>query len=127
MNHLNKTTRPKKKAGTTLVEVMLAAIIIAMLAVLASTALFYPTRIVVSDARRQVALHEANAEMERAKAAEYSTLSDTNYSFNTLHKTLDLTRVVATNTNEKIITVTIPDPVDADASPLVELITVRTQ
>ena len=127
MNHLNPETRAKKKAGTTLVEVILAAVIIAMLAVMASTALYYPTRIVVSDARRQVALFEANAEMEQAKATEYLTLSDKNYSFDALNKTLDLARVVATNPNEKIITITISDPSDANASPVVELITVRTR
>ncbi len=125
MNHVNQETRAKKKAGTTLVEVILAAVIIAMLAVMASTAFYYPTRIVVSDARRQVALFEANAEMETlASPSSYTnvtTVLDRN--FPALNKTMVLGRSVIDNGPDKTITVTVTDD---GGDQIIELITVRT-
>jgi len=125
MNHLNQATRAKKKAGTTLIEVILAAIIIAMLAVLASTALYYPTHLVVSDARRQVALHKANAEMEElAYPRPYNEIINApGRNIIALNKTMGLDRLVIDNTTNKVITVTVTNGI---GDLIVELITVRT-
>lgn len=125
MNHVNQETRAKKKAGTTLVEVILAAVIIAMLAVMASTAFYYPTRIVVSDARRQVALFEANAEMENL-ASPYPYANVTNApsrNITALNKTFGLLRDVDPSSGNKVITVTVTDD---GGDQIIELITVRT-
>jgi len=125
------SNRKHLRSGDTLVEVIVAVVIIAILAIVATTALMYPTHLVVSDARRQVALHEAGRDMEQAKAISYGDLNGgtTNYTFKTLHKTMILSRIVdeTTYSDAKIITVKIPDPADTNAPPLVELITVRTQ
>jgi len=127
MKHTNKkmpvSDRKRLRSGTTLIEVILAAVIIAIMAVLATTALFYPTRLVVSDARRQVALHEAGRDMERVRSTVYTDISPTNYSITTLHEILDISRTVITNASEKEIIVEVRDP---DGDLLVELITERT-
>lgn len=113
-------------AGTTLVEVVLAAVIVAILAAIASTALFHPTRLVISDARLQVALHEANAEMERIAAMSYAEILDEPpYTLQTLNQTINIDRTIDEyfSPNEKTITVTV---LDEDRELLVELITQRT-
>ena len=57
----------KKQAqqGMTLIEVILGAIILGILAVMASTALFYPRLLVVNSGLEQSAIHAATAEIER--------------------------------------------------------------
>jgi len=129
MKNLGKKTsiqgRNRLCSGTTLVEVILAAVIIGILAIVAVTALMYPTHLVVSDARRQVALHEANAEMEElAYPRPYSeVITAPSRNITALNKTIVLDRSVD-NTTDKVITVTVTDEV---GDLIVELITVRTQ
>ncbi len=55
----------RTRTGMTLVEVMLGAAILAILAALATTALVYPRLLVVNSGREQSAIHAATAEIER--------------------------------------------------------------
>ena len=55
----------RSRQGMTLVEVMLAAVILGILAVVASNSLFYPRWLVVNSGLEQSAIHAATAELER--------------------------------------------------------------
>ena len=59
-----KNPRPNK-TGMTLIEVMLSIAILAILAVLASSSLFYPRYLVATSGLEQSAIHAATAEIER--------------------------------------------------------------
>ncbi len=129
MKNLGKKTsiqgRNRLRSGTTLVEVILAAVLIGILAIVAVTALMYPTQLVVSDARRQVALHEANAEMERVTAESYSDITDANFpdrTVDTLYKTLTISTEIIPLPDEKEITVT---TIDEDGTTNIWLKTLR--
>lgn len=61
---MNSTQR-KNKQAITLVEVMISAVILAILAILAVTSLFYPTFLVVNSGLEQSAIHAGTAEIER--------------------------------------------------------------
>ena len=105
------------RRGVTLVEVMLSAAILGILAVVLVNALFYPTRLVVSDARRQIALSEANAEMETVRSTDYAAISSgtTNRTIVALNQTQTVSRTVVLTTNAvyfygiKKITVTVTE------------------
>lgn len=58
----------------TLVEVMLSAAILAILAIMATTALFYPRLLVVNSGLEQSAIHAGIGEIERNLYATNSTL-----------------------------------------------------
>lgn len=84
--HLNKT-------GVTLLEVMLSIGILAILAVLSVTSLYYPRYLVVTSAHEQSVIHAATSEIESylyerttpATRGAFNTdgwkLEDTNYTF----------------------------------------------
>jgi len=55
----------KKRRGMTLVEVLLGTAILAILAVLAMTSLFYPRYLAVTSALEQNAIHAGSSDMER--------------------------------------------------------------
>jgi len=57
--------KPNASGGFTLIEVLLSVGILAILAVLAVTSLFYPTHLVVSSGLEQNAINAGNAEIER--------------------------------------------------------------
>jgi prepilin-type N-terminal cleavage/methylation domain-containing protein len=54
-----------RRGGMTLVEVILGIAILAILAVMGATALFYPRYLVVTSALEQSAIHAGSAEIER--------------------------------------------------------------
>lgn len=58
-------TDRKTRSGMTLIEVMLAAAILGILAVAMTTALFYPRYLVVNSSLEQSAIHAGTAEIER--------------------------------------------------------------
>lgn len=113
----------RRRRGLTLVEVMLSAAIIAVLAVLVAGALFYPARLVVSSARRQAALHAAGSDMERVAAMNYASLAATNYNIGVLNQILTVNRTVTPGSGFATVTVVVLDP---DGEQLVELVTERT-
>lgn len=94
------------RCGTSLVEVMLTVVVIAILAIIATNALFYPSRMVSSDARRQVALHQASLNMELA-AASYADASNTTDTITALNQTLTIKRNVELIDDIKQITVNV--------------------
>lgn len=68
---MKKTGR--KKNGATLIEVMLAMLILVVLAVAAFMGLSYPRSLVVTSTHKQAALHMANAAMEEVLALGYGS------------------------------------------------------
>ena len=112
-----------RRSGLTLVEVLLAMAILAVLSVVVVTALMYPGFIVVSSTRRQIALNEGQRDMERVSAMPYVSIANTNYSVNALNGTLAVTRMVTTNAVGKNITVEVRS---ATGDLLVDLVTERT-
>lgn len=110
--------------GVTLVEVMMAVVILAILASIAANALFFPSRMIVDDTIRQIALQATTQEMEEIRAESYAAIDsgETYYTFTAAHEQLTLTRNVNDTGDEKIITVRVEDP---DNKLLVELITER--
>ena len=66
-------TKKKARQGMTLIEVILGAVILGILAVMASTAFFYPRLLVVNSCLEQSAIHAATAELERHLYAINST------------------------------------------------------
>jgi Tfp pilus assembly protein PilE len=117
--HLQKNSR----CGSTLIEVLLAAAMIAILAVVSATALMYSTLLSVSSARRQVALQECGRDMEKVAAKSYGSILNTNYSVIALNERLDIRRTVVSGAGEKLITV---KATDESGELLVELVTERT-
>lgn len=112
-------------AGTSLIEVILAVAIIAILATFAANALFFPTRQIVDDTVRQIALHQAQRDMEYVRAERvYDAIQPTNYTFTAARDQLSLNRVVIPAGNTKTIAVQVTD---ATGQLLVELITERTE
>jgi len=120
-----KTTRTPfaKRRGTTLIEVMLAATMLVMMAAIAVAALMYPSLLIISDSRRQAALHEAGRAMELAKAADYKNISPTNYTLSILNKNFDVSRSVVSNATEQQITLEVKN---GDGDLVVQLLTERT-
>ncbi len=55
----------RSRQGMTLIEIMIGAAILAILAVMASTAFFYPRLLVVNSGLEQSAIHAGIAEIER--------------------------------------------------------------
>jgi type II secretory pathway pseudopilin PulG len=68
--HLQKNSR----RGTTLVEVLLGAVILAILAVTALTALFYPRQLAVSQGLKRAAINAATDEIERLHSTPYANV-----------------------------------------------------
>ena len=89
-----KTPWAKSKGGMTLVEVMLGVTILAILAVLAATSLFYPRYLVVTSALEQSAIHAGSSEIE-GYLRNY-TNSAPNCQFNTAGWNLSVTNITTT-------------------------------
>ncbi len=120
-----RSGKPTSRSGTTLIEVMLGIIIISILAVLVVTALFYPTRRVVADARRQVALQAANFLMEQVPRLPYGSIPNTNLTVTALNQDLTIRRTVDESVaGEKEILV---EALDADGTVIVWLVTIRPE
>jgi prepilin-type N-terminal cleavage/methylation domain-containing protein len=112
------------RAGASLIEVILSVVIIAILATFAANALFFPTRQIVGDTVRQIALHQAQRDMETVRAERvYDVIVPTNYSFTAARDQLTLDRAIDDTGGKKIITVQVNDDT---GQLLVELITERT-
>ena len=60
-----QTMATMNRDGFTLVEVILSAGILAILAVLAVTSLYYPAHLIVASGVEQAAIHAGNSEIER--------------------------------------------------------------
>lgn len=72
--------KPNASGGFTLIEVLLSVGILAILAVLAVTSLFYPTHLVVSSGLEQNAINAGNAEIERHLNNYNNPVSQGNFS-----------------------------------------------
>jgi len=66
----------KARRGTTLIEVVVAMLILAILAVMVPTALRHPRFLVVSATQKQAAILVANEALEEALAMDYNNLLD---------------------------------------------------
>ncbi len=66
--------RNLSRSGMTLVEVMLGMLILAILAIAATTSVRYPRFMVVSSAHKQGAIHAANEALEEAVSVPYVNL-----------------------------------------------------
>ncbi len=63
--------KKKKRAGMSLVEIALALLIVAILAVVVPTALRFPHYLAVSSVQKEVAIHAANQVLEEALSFGY--------------------------------------------------------
>lgn len=70
------TDKNNKKTGTTLIEIMMAMLILAILAVSASMLLHHPRLQAVTAAHRQSAVHAANSAMDAAVSMGYQSVSN---------------------------------------------------
>ena len=118
------STRRIRCRGSSLVEVMLAAALLFMMLAMAVTSLMYPTLLIVSDSRRQIALFEAGQCMEQMAASSYDEISATNYTITAINKPISITRSVLEGDDEK--TITIQAHQTENNLLLVELVTQRT-
>ena len=69
MKDISQETNPvstinRRRKGVTLIEVILSSVILAILAMLAVNAIFYPRLLVVNSGLEQSAVHAATAELE---------------------------------------------------------------
>lgn len=71
-----RSTPERSRCGMTLVEVLLAAAILGILAVVVINALFYPRFLAVSSTFKQQAVHAATDALERVFAQSYSSASN---------------------------------------------------
>ncbi len=66
----------KNRSGMTLVEVLLGAAILGIMAVVVVNALFYPRLLAVSSIHKQEAVHAGTDEMERVFSQSYGAISN---------------------------------------------------
>jgi prepilin-type N-terminal cleavage/methylation domain-containing protein len=66
----------KTRRGLTLIEVMISIAILAVLAVMLSTAFFYPRWLITVSALKQNAIHAGTDAIERLFAQDYATIPD---------------------------------------------------
>lgn len=112
-----------RRSGTTLIEVVLAATILAMMAVIAISALTYPTHLVMNDIRRQIALQEGNRDLEYVTSLPCKEITQTNYSITILNKPFTLIRTVTGSSVLKNISIEIQNE---NAESVVDLVTEKT-
>jgi len=94
----------RRRCGTTLVEVMLGAATLAVLAVAVTTALFYPRHLVVSRAFKQSAIHAGTAALETAFAGSYTNLIDGTVSLGDLSAQYNINGRTVTNGTRSVQT-----------------------